>query len=80
MSLRLTLLQTDGNSQINDVYYIDNKKRVWLKKSDTCFVKPNRYDIYAHICKINNINPKTQIFDDCSYVKLDSMIDKIVFK
>ena len=71
--LRLKLLQTDEKNKAGEVYYVDNQKRIWLQttKNDGSiwFVRPQRFDIYSHICKINNLQPKTQIYN--SYTTLD---------
>ena len=71
--LKLKLLEKDNRYE--GIYYIDKYKRVWLKENDK-YIKPHRFDIYCHICKINNINPKTQIYDDYEYDGLieDAMI------
>ena len=75
--MHLKTLQTDGKSDINETYYVDNRQRIWLKTTDHTFVRPSRYDIYSHICKINNIRPKTQIY--YSYSTLNSTA-KLVIK
>jgi hypothetical protein len=76
--LRLKLLQTDAKTKANDVYYVDNQKRIWLQtttiEGSLLFVRPERFDIYAHICKINNLQPKTQIYN--SYSTFDPINSK----
>ena len=52
--LKLKRLEKDNNYE--GIYYIDRYKRIWLKEGNK-YVKPSRFDIYAHICKINNITP-----------------------
>lgn len=69
IKLKLKLLEKDNN--YSGVYYIDQYKRIWLKEENR-YIKPYRYDIYAHICKINNIKPKTQIYN--SYDEIDNNI------
>jgi hypothetical protein len=44
-------------------YFMDQYKQVWEKKKDGKYVKADRFDVYAHICKINTFSPKTQIYD-----------------
>ena len=58
--LKLKLLEKDNNYE--GIYYIDRYKRIWLKEGNK-YIKPIRFDIYSHICKINNIKPKTQIYN-----------------
>ena len=58
--LKLKRLEKDNNYE--GIYYIDRYKRIWLKEGNK-YIKPSRFDIYAHICKINNIKSKTQIYN-----------------
>jgi hypothetical protein len=60
--MRLKYLQTDSKSTPDEQYFADSKKQVWVLKNGN-YVKPERYDIYAHICKINNMKSKTQIYN-----------------
>lgn len=53
-------------------YYIDQFKRVWQKIDINNYVKPTRFDVYAHICKLNCIKPKTQIFDYYGYALINT--------
>lgn len=43
-------------------YFMDQFKQVWEKK-DGKYMKADRFDVYAHICKINTFSPKTQMYD-----------------
>ena len=63
--LKLKLIEKDNN--YDGIYYIDQYKRIWINLDDK-IMKPERFDIYAHICKINNIKSKTQIYNSYNYL------------
>ena len=73
--IRLKSLEKDNN--YDGTYYIDQYKRVWLAINDQC-IRPERFDIYAHICKINDIKAQTNIYN--SYSILDTVRNKIIHK
>lgn len=35
-----------------DVYYVDRWKRIWIQREGK-LIRPERFDIYCHICKRN---------------------------
>ncbi len=51
-----------GDARYDGEYFMDQYKQVWEKK-DSKYVKLDRFDIYAHICKMNTFSPKTQIYN-----------------
>ncbi len=58
---KLRLLDSDRE----DVYYVDRWKRIWIQREGK-LIRPERFDIYCHICKINGMKPKTQIYNHYS--------------
>ena len=41
---------------------------------DNKIIKPKRFDIYAHICKINNMKSKTQIYNSYNFINENTLI------
>lgn len=69
--LKLKLLEKDNN--FDGIYYIDQFKRMWVN-IDNKIIKPKRFDIYAHICKINNMKSNTQIYNSYDFINENTLI------